>query len=220
MPVPSHLVLLTCWRFRSPRRDRGGCGSRLPLFDQRAHPRVRMILSGSSLIRPIGSYEEIFLTWFGVAGFACGKSGQVSGLPCLDGSWGRRRRWEVGSLAGDSGLGMRSFSALIQIWRVSFLKIAKWHTRMSRGGSPAGSLDALIAVAGKPASLRFLEFFTVNIRNPNTRAAYARAAGATGHHPPAGATCDGNVEAGCRSGSAGPVPPQSLEKCPPRTKDR
>ncbi len=40
------------------------------------------------------------------------------------------------------------------------------------------SLPALIAGAGKPASLRFLEFFTVNIRNPNTRAAYARAAGA------------------------------------------
>jgi integrase/recombinase XerC len=33
-------------------------------------------------------------------------------------------------------------------------------------------------IAGKPAALRFLEFFTVNIRNKNTRAAYARAAGA------------------------------------------
>jgi hypothetical protein len=32
------------------------------------------ILSGSSLTRPTGSFEEIFLTWFGVAGFACGKS--------------------------------------------------------------------------------------------------------------------------------------------------
>ena len=39
-------------------------------------------------------------------------------------------------------------------------------------------LPALIAGAGKPAALRFLEFFTVNIRNPNTRAAYGRAAGA------------------------------------------
>jgi site-specific recombinase XerD len=38
-------------------------------------------------------------------------------------------------------------------------------------------LPALIAGAGKPAALRFLEFFTVNIRNRNTRAAYARAAG-------------------------------------------
>ena len=42
----------------------------------------------------------------------------------------------------------------------------------------AASLPALIAGAGDRASLRFLEFFTVNIRNPNTRAAYARAAGA------------------------------------------
>ncbi len=39
-------------------------------------------------------------------------------------------------------------------------------------------MPALIERAGKEASLRFLEFFTVNIRNPNTRAAYGRAAGA------------------------------------------
>lgn len=38
MPVPSHLVLLACWSFPSPRRDRGGYGLRLPLFDQRAIP--------------------------------------------------------------------------------------------------------------------------------------------------------------------------------------
>ena len=41
----------------------------------------------------------------------------------------------------------------------------------------AGSgLPALVARAGKGARTRFLEFFTVNIRNPNTRAAYSRAA--------------------------------------------
>jgi len=39
------------------------------------------------------------------------------------------------------------------------------------------TIPALIAASGKPAALRFLEFFTVNIRNRNTRAAYARAAG-------------------------------------------
>src|SRR3954453_8392485 len=38
-------------------------------------------------------------------------------------------------------------------------------------------VPALIGRAGKPAARRFLEFFTVNIRNPNTRAAYGRAAG-------------------------------------------
>jgi hypothetical protein len=32
------------------------------------------------------------------------------------------------------------------------------------------------AGAGDRAALRFLEYFTVNIRNKNTRAAYARAA--------------------------------------------
>jgi site-specific recombinase XerD len=34
-------------------------------------------------------------------------------------------------------------------------------------------VPALIADAGEHASLRFLDFFTANIRNPNTRAAYA-----------------------------------------------
>jgi integrase/recombinase XerD len=38
-------------------------------------------------------------------------------------------------------------------------------------------LPALIGRAGKPAARRFIEFFTVNIRNKNTRKAYARAAG-------------------------------------------
>lgn len=41
----------------------------------------------------------------------------------------------------------------------------------SRPASPT-----LIGRAGKSASLHFLEFFTVNVRNPNTRAAYGRAA--------------------------------------------
>jgi site-specific recombinase XerD len=39
------------------------------------------------------------------------------------------------------------------------------------------SPPALIARAGNQAARRFLEFFTVNIRNRNTRAAYARATG-------------------------------------------
>jgi site-specific recombinase XerD len=47
--------------------------------------------------------------------------------------------------------------------------------------APESRLPALIAGAGKQASLRFLEFFTVNIRNKNTRKAYARAAAAFLH---------------------------------------
>ena len=39
-------------------------------------------------------------------------------------------------------------------------------------------LPPLIAGAGDRAARRFLEFFTVNIRNKNTRAAYTRAAAA------------------------------------------
>jgi len=37
------------------------------------------------------------------------------------------------------------------------------------------SLPALVAAAGERASQRFIEFFTANVRNPNTRRAYARA---------------------------------------------
>ena len=40
----------------------------------------------------------------------------------------------------------------------------------------APSVPALVATAGERASIRFLEFFTANIRNPHTRRAYARAA--------------------------------------------
>src|SRR5271166_411487 len=42
-------------------------------------------------------------------------------------------------------------------------------------------LPALVAGAGDRAARRFLEYFTVNIRNRNTRVAYARAAGAFLH---------------------------------------
>ncbi len=40
--------------------------------------------------------------------------------------------------------------------------------------SPA--LPALVAATGERASMRFLEFFAANIRNPHTRRAYARPA--------------------------------------------
>jgi site-specific recombinase XerD len=46
----------------------------------------------------------------------------------------------------------------------------------STGRQRGVALPAIIAGAGKGARKRFLEFFTVNIRNPNTRAAYGRAA--------------------------------------------
>jgi hypothetical protein len=36
-------------------------------------------------------------------------------------------------------------------------------------------VPALIADLGDPAAWRYVEFFTANIRNPNTRRAYARA---------------------------------------------
>src|SRR6516225_11791434 len=38
------------------------------------------------------------------------------------------------------------------------------------------TLPALVAAAGERASMRFLEFFAANIRNPHTRRAYYRAA--------------------------------------------
>jgi site-specific recombinase XerD len=42
--------------------------------------------------------------------------------------------------------------------------------------SASTTLPALVAAAGERAGMRFLEFFTANIRNPHTRRAYARAA--------------------------------------------
>src|ERR1051325_7248265 len=39
-------------------------------------------------------------------------------------------------------------------------------------------IPTLIADAGDQASWRYIDFFTSNIRNPNTRRAYARACGA------------------------------------------
>ena len=42
--------------------------------------------------------------------------------------------------------------------------------------SSAAVLPVVVAVAGERASMRFLEFFAVNIRNPHTRRVYARAA--------------------------------------------
>jgi site-specific recombinase XerD len=43
-------------------------------------------------------------------------------------------------------------------------------------GSQRSVIPALVAAAGEPASIRFLEFFAANIRNPHTRRAYGRAA--------------------------------------------
>src|SRR6202045_4137614 len=40
----------------------------------------------------------------------------------------------------------------------------------------ADRAPALVAAAGERASYRFFEYFTAQIRNPNTRRAYARAA--------------------------------------------
>jgi len=42
--------------------------------------------------------------------------------------------------------------------------------------SASSHVPALVAAAGERASMRFLEFFAANIRNPHTRRAYARAA--------------------------------------------
>ena len=51
------------------------------------------------------------------------------------------------------------------------------HRRTSVGG-PVTVVPVLVATAGERAQHRFLEFFAATIRNPNTRAAYHRAASA------------------------------------------
>ena len=52
------------------------------------------------------------------------------------------------------------------------------HELVLDGHKAGQNLPSLITRAGEAATVRFLEFFTVNIRNLNTRAAYGRAAGA------------------------------------------
>jgi hypothetical protein len=69
-------------------------------------------------------------------------------------------------------------------------------TRTPDNSGPARLLPALIAKAEDRAALRFVEFFTVNIRNKNTRAAYARAAADFLHW------CEGQGLSGVRACSA------------------
>ena len=47
--------------------------------------------------------------------------------------------------------------------------------RQLAGIGGAAGVPAVVMAAGKKAGLRFIEFFTANIRNPNTRRAYHRA---------------------------------------------
>ena len=49
--------------------------------------------------------------------------------------------------------------------------------RKTEGELAGFTLPSLIAEAGPKARKRFLEFFAAQIRNPNTRMAYARAVG-------------------------------------------
>src|ERR1700692_2033924 len=68
-------------------------------------------------------------------------------------------------------------------WRAK-TRTPRWRHPMLHNlvlASPEPALPPLIAGAGERAAWRFLEFFTVNIRNKNTRAAYTRAAGAFLH---------------------------------------
>jgi len=62
-----------------------------------------------------------------------------------------------------------------------FLYLVPEELPTESGGSrlvhSAEYLPRLITVAGEPAQRRFIEFFTAQIRNPGTRAAYARAVG-------------------------------------------
>src|ERR1035437_4956494 len=51
--------------------------------------------------------------------------------------------------------------------------VAKTEESLTAGGFAA--VPSVVMAAGKKAGLRFIEFFTANIRNPNTKRAYHRA---------------------------------------------
>lgn len=61
-------------------------------------------------------------------------------------------------------------SDMPEVWELAVIEKPK---RLSAGD--VATLPAVIRTAGERAAWRFLEFFTANIRNKNTRAAYARA---------------------------------------------
>jgi len=54
-------------------------------------------------------------------------------------------------------------------------ELARRETSSGVGQGGGFALPAVIAQAGERAGKRFIEFFTANIRNTNTREAYARA---------------------------------------------
>ncbi len=56
------------------------------------------------------------------------------------------------------------------VWEVAVVERPR-----SRAAEVLASVPAIIAGAGEKAAWRFLEFFTANIRNKNTRRAYAHA---------------------------------------------
>ena len=71
---------------------------------------------------------------------------------------------EADAVGSDNGNSSGSCQALAIIVPTTLLRPA---------AASAMLVPRLIADAGENASLRFLDFFTANIRNPNTRAAYA-----------------------------------------------
>jgi hypothetical protein len=59
--------------------------------------------------------------------------------------------------------------------------------------SRAKHAPALIAASGERTSYRFFEFFTANIRNPNTRRVYAHAAERRRYHSDFGTSSASNA---------------------------
>ena len=72
-------------------------------------------LLGGSLIRPTSTLREDLVTWFGAAGSDCREVRQFLRHVRPGTVLGRRRRREIESLDGESGLRMRLLSALVQV---------------------------------------------------------------------------------------------------------
>src|ERR1022692_2967752 len=64
------------------------------------------------------------------------------------------------------------------VWTLSYMNMGKElvpKRDMDLVAGGAAGVPAVVLAAGEKAGLRFLEFFTANIRNTNTRRAYHRA---------------------------------------------
>ena len=137
--------------------------ARLPLS-----PRLR-----ARLARWCAQFQKSFETEIDLDAFAA--EGRAIGAGYEDGIAGLVDRLFRRSRRGARGLSRIAIGLRGRNLMTGQLPAVAAPTRITARLRAAHPVPALIAAAGERASLRFLEFFAANIRNPHTRRAYGRA---------------------------------------------